>query len=333
MASFNGKATTRRTALQCMLGVASVCATGIAHAQKYPDRVLTFIVAANPGGAADITARGIAEKMTESMGQQVIIFNEARAGGALALRRLIDAPPDGYTMLMMGPKSAIANAFGKAGSEHLLQDVIPVTNLSSSELAVIVPPTSPLKDMADLVRKIKGQPGKVTIGVGDVTGGIQHMGAELFRNEIQGRFVVVPYGSSAKLTMAVRTGEVDAAFELMGPVMGFIRENVIKALAITGPHRYPELASVPTVAEAGFPKSELVTNSFLVVPARTPADVVRQLNAGVNRVLSQPDLQAKGRARGSRVPDPVTPAEASKLFAMELAKWIDIVQMAGVKLE
>lgn len=332
MASFNGRTIGRRTVLQSMVGVAAL-STASAFAQKYPDRVVSFLVQAAPGGSSDLTARVLAEKLSELLGQQVIIINEPRASGALAVRHVAGAAPDGYTMLMLGSKSAIAASFGKSGTNDLTRDLTTVAMISSGELAIITSPVSPLKDMADLVRKIKSQPGKVTIGVGDVTGGIQHLGAELFKKSIQGDFLIVPYGSNGKLMMAVRGGEIDAAFELLGPVMGPIKDGVVRSLAITGPHRYAEIPAVPTIAEAGFPNYQLVTNSFVAVPAKTPPAIVARLNAAINEALKQPDLQARSKARGSGVPDPTTPNEASVLLTQEIGKWHDIIQSADVKLQ
>ncbi|MGD9943311.1 MAG: Bug family tripartite tricarboxylate transporter substrate binding protein [Burkholderiaceae bacterium] len=322
----------RRTAVQSMLGLAAAYSAGV-HAQRYPERVITFVVQAAPGGSSDLTARVMAEKLSQSLGVSVVVMNDPRAAGALAVRRVVSAPADGYTMLMLGTKSAIAESLGKSGSYDLLKDLSTVAVISSGELAIVTDEKSPYADLGALVRTIRAQPGKLTIGVGDVNGGIQHLGAELFKKAIQGDFVIVPYVTSAALSTAVRGGQIDAAFELLPPVMSQIKSKAIKALAITGRQRYPDIPGVPTIAEAGFPNCEVVTNSFIAVPAQTPAAIVERLNAEINQALRQSDLQARSKARGSGVPEPATPAQSSKLLANEIAKWREIVQSANVRIE
>ncbi len=316
-----------------VLALAMTCAFG-AHAQQpYPSKPITLIVQAAPGGSADLTARVLTQKLGESMNTAMIVINEPGAAGALAVQRLIRSKPDGYTLLMLGTKSAIAASSGKRPNIDLMRDLIPIGIVSAGELAVVVDEKSDIKQLSDLVKKIKTRPGAVTIGVGDVTGGIQHLGAELFKSAVQGDFLIVPYGSSSKLSIAVRSGEVDAAIELVPPVMGQIKNGELRALAVTGNKKFEELPNVPTIREAGVAKAELITNSFVAAPVNTPTAIVDKLSQEINRALAQPDLIERSRTRGSRVPDAVTPQQTKDALGVELVKWREIVSKAKVKLD
>lgn len=328
----NVASTWGRLGARILVALALVGATG-AFAQPYPSRPITLVVQAAPGGAADLTARQLAQKVTASLGQPVTILNEPAAAGVLAVQRVMRAKPDGYTLLMLGSKSAIAVAGGRLQNVDLLKQLAPVSFIGSSDVVIVTDPKSRFKRLGDLVQEIKARPGTVKIGVGDVAGGIQHLMAELFKLSVQGDFVIVPFGTMANLYVAVQSGEVDAGVELLAAIFNRVKGGEVRALAVSGSHVHPDLRDVPTAAEAGVAAFEGSTNSFIAAPAGTPPAVIERLNREINLALRQPDSIQAALARGSRVPDPVTPQQAAELLAREMTRWMSIVRQANVRLE
>ncbi|RZS81581.1 Bug family tripartite tricarboxylate transporter substrate binding protein [Pigmentiphaga kullae] len=302
--------------------------------EGYPSRPISLIVQAAPGGSSDITARVLAQKLSVAMNTQVVVINEPSAGGIVAMQRVKRAEPDGYTLMIVGTKAAIGDAIFAAKNIGVLRDFEPVAQVSTGQLAVVVKRDSPLKTMDDLIREIKARPGRVTVATGDVAGGIQYLGAALVREELKGDFVIVPYGTAAKLTTAVRAGEVDAAFELVPGIVGSLRDGEARALAVSGTNQLqdlPGMKGVPTMKDVGLPGSDVTTSTFVVAPAGTPANIVKTLNAEILRALAQPDLQQASRSRGSGIPEPYSAAQTRTQLTREIERWQGIVKQANVK--
>ncbi len=306
----------------------------LAEANGYPSRPISLIVQAAAGGSSDTTARVLAQKLSTAMNTQVVVMNEPAAGGIAAMQRVKRAAPDGYTLMILGTKAAIGGAIFAAQNIDVLRDFEPIAQISTGQIALVVKNNSPLKSIDDLVKEIKARPGQITAATGDVAGGIQYLGAALFRKETKGDFVIVPYGTAAKLSTAVRAGEVDVAFELVPGVVGLLRDGEARALAVGGAKRFeelPGLKGVPTLREAGLPGSDVTTSTFIVAPAGTPPAILQTLNTQVLRALTQPDLQQASRNRGSGIPDPLSAAQAKTQLAQEVARWQEIVQQAHIK--
>lgn len=311
-----------------------VPAAAASAADGYPSRPISLIVQAAPGGSSDITARVLGQKLSVAMNTPVVVINEPSAGGIVAMQRVKRAEPDGYTLMILGTKAAIGDAIFAAKNIDVQRDFEPIAQISTGQLAVIVKKNSPLKNMNDLIREIKAKPGRITAAAGDVAGGIQYLGAALLREEIKGDFVIVPYGTAAKLATAVRAGEVDVAFELVPGVVGLLRDGEARALAVGGTNQLgdlPGMKGVPTMKDVGLEGSDVTTSTFIVAPAGTPADIVKTLNTQIVRVLAQPDLQQASRSRGSGIPDPYTAPQTKEQLAKEIARWQAIVKQAHVK--
>ncbi|CAG2158923.1 Bug family tripartite tricarboxylate transporter substrate binding protein [Cupriavidus numazuensis] len=323
---------TRRRLLGLVSATTLSAITRIAQADEFPSRPITLIVQAAPGGASDLVARLMAEKLTANLGAPIVIENVPAAGGNVAVQRVIHSRPDGYTLLVCGSKSAIAESLFKSHPFNLSKDLAQVSPIGGADLALVVNIESHLKNVQDLVREIKSRPGKVTVGVGDTIGGIQHLGAELLKSSIQGDFLIVPYGTLSKLAVAVRGGEVDAAFELMPGIVPLVQQGVFRALATTGSQRVADFPHVPTIAEAGFPKAELTTISLLAAPAGTPMDVIARLNGAMAQVLAQPDFQKALRVRGAKAAVAMKPAQTQRMMDADIEKWRSIVRLANVSL-
>ncbi|CAG2158926.1 Bug family tripartite tricarboxylate transporter substrate binding protein [Cupriavidus numazuensis] len=324
----------RRQMLRLASAVAmSVLVAGTAHADQFPSRPITLVVQAAAGGASDLVARLVAQRLTANLGVPVVVDNAPAAGGVVAVKRLVRASPDGYTLMICGTKSAIAESLFKSHPYNLSKDLIQVAPIVSTDLALVVDGNSKLKNVGDLVREIKTRPGKVTIGVGDTIGGIQHLAAELLKSSVQGNFLIVPYGSLSKLEVAVRGGEVDAAVELVPGLISLLQQGGLRALATTGKERQGDLPNVPTIAEAGLPKAELTPLSFVAAPAGTPAAVIARLNAALKKVLAEPEFQKAMTSRGLRPVSAESSADAQRMMDADIEKWRGIVKLANVPLQ
>ncbi len=324
----------RRQMLHLASAIAmSALVAGTAHAAEFPNRPITLVVQAAAGGASDLVARLMAQRLTANLGVPIVVDNAPAAGGVVAVQRLIHAKPDGYTLMICGSKSAIAESLFKSRPYNLGKDLVQVAPIVSADLALVVDGNSKLKNVGALVQEIKARPGKVTIGVGDTIGGIQHLGAELLKSAVQGDFLIVPYGSVSKLEVALRAGEVDAAVELVPGLISLVQQGGLRALATTGNERQGDLPNVPTIAEAGFPKAQLTTLSFVAAPAGTPPAVIAKLNDALTKVLAQPDFQKTMRTRGLRPAAAQSPGDAQRMMEADIDKWRGIVKLANVPLQ
>ncbi|WER46582.1 tripartite tricarboxylate transporter substrate binding protein [Cupriavidus sp. WKF15] len=313
--------------------MSAVIGAGTASAGEFPEKPITLVVQAAAGGAADLPARIVGQKLGVLLGVPVVVENMPAAGGIVATRRVIHANPDGYTLLVYGTKAAIAESLFKTRPYNLTKDLTPVALIGFTDLALVVDRKSPLKTVADLVAAVKAKPGQVTVGVGDTVGGIQHLGAELLKASIQGNFLIVPYGSISKLTVAVRSGEVDAAFELLPGMLPQVKGGEVRALATAGSQRNSDLPNVPTLAESGVPNAEMTTLSMIATPAGTPPAVIAKLNNAVNQALSQRDVQEALRGRGATPAAGTKPADAQRLMEGQVTRWRDAVRLAKVPLQ
>lgn len=324
---------------RCFVGFLSAMALsatlsgGVAAAGEFPGKPITLVVQASAGGASDFAARIVAQKLGTVLGGSVVIENMPAAGGMLATRKVLHATPDGYTLLVYGTKAAIAESLFKTRPYNLAKDLIPVGFIGSSDIALVVDRKSPLKSIGDLTAEIKARPGRVTVGVGDTIGGIQHLSAELLKAALQGDFLIVPFGSIAKLVAAVRSGEVDVAFELTPAVASQIKAEEMRALATTGSQRSMDLPNVPTLAESGIANADVTATSMIATPAGTPAAVVTKLNDALNLVLGQRDVQEALRSRGSTPAPATSSADAQRLMEAQVSKWRDAVRLAKVPLQ
>jgi tripartite-type tricarboxylate transporter receptor subunit TctC len=307
--------------------------SGAALAREYPERPITLVVQTAPGGAADLAARIVGQKLGTLLGTPVVVENMPAAGGITATRRVIGAKPDGYTLLICGTKSAIAESLFNARPYNLAKDLSAVGLIGTTDLAVVVDKNSPVKTIGELVAKIRANPGKVTLGVGDTPGGIQHLGAELLKSSVKGDLLIVPYGSFGKLAVAVRAGEVDATLELLPAVLPQIRGGEMRALAVASARRSSDLPGVPTLAESGIENAEMTTMNMIAAPAGTPVAVITKLNTALNEALGQPDVQEALRSRGANPATGSKPADAQHMMENQVAKWRDVVKLAKVPLQ
>jgi tripartite-type tricarboxylate transporter receptor subunit TctC len=311
-------------ALAAMLAAASMSA----EAQPFPSRPIRFLVPFGPGGVGDITARVVAQKMSELLGQQVITDNRPGAGGIVASQVVAKAEPDGYTMLLLNNQHAISMALFKSLPYDTLRDFAPVGSLGTFSLVLMVNPDSTLKSAKDLIASAKANPGKLNVGTIAI-GATQHLSTELFKSMARVDWVHVPYTNTGLLLAGLRSNSVNVAFEFIAPVIGQIRSGQFRALAVTTRNRYSGLPEVPSVHESGVPGFDVSSWNGLGVPAKTPRPVIDRLNRALNDALASPDV--KQRLREQAVDTfPSTPDAYRKHIAAEIAKWTKVIDTAKI---
>ncbi|MFT4241555.1 MAG: tripartite tricarboxylate transporter substrate-binding protein [Acidovorax sp.] len=291
---------------------------------------LRIVVPFGPGGVADLTARSVATRMADATGQPVVIDNKPGAGGVVAATTVAQAAPDGLTLLLMSNASAVSEGLFKSLPYSATKDFAPVVLLGTFDLAVLVAHESPIRSMKELIAQAKAQPGKLNIGTIAI-GSTQHLAAELLKTTLGIDVQVVPFNGSGAVLNALRGGQVDAAVEILAPVVAQISGKALRALAVMGDRPVPELPGVPTVADSDpAAKGYNVTSwNALAAPARTPPAVIARLNKDVNAALAAPDVKQRLASLGVQ-PHGGTPEQLAALLASEIQRWSSVIQRAGI---
>ena len=290
------------------LGVASP-----AMAETYPERPVTMIVAYPPGGASDVIARVVAAKLTERLGQQVVVENRAGAGGNLGAKQAAQAKNDGYTILMGAVTAhSIAQTLTPDTARYSLEkDFAPVSMLGNVPVMLVVNPNVPAKSLKEFVELVKQKPGQVTLSSAGI-GTTQHLAAEKFALATGTKILHVPYKGSGPATMS------------------FLKSGQLRALAIASKSRSSQLPDVPTMAEAGLPNYEVSGTYGILAPAGTPKPIIDRLNAEVKVALASPEVQAQLAEQGV-IPTYTTPKETAAFIHAEIAKWAEVIKAGSVK--
>ncbi|MFZ2650365.1 MAG: tripartite tricarboxylate transporter substrate-binding protein [Burkholderiaceae bacterium] len=329
----------RRRAALLVLGalgsLGALAAAGRVHAQmRFPDRPITLIVPFAPGGIADLTARAIAGPLAQALGQPVVVENRPSAGGIVASQAVAGARPDGHTLLLMSNANALSATLFKKLPYDTVRDFAPISTLGFFDLGVFVnawPGPARFASLGDALAYAKAQPGKLTIGSINV-GSTQNLAAELFRSLAGIDALIVPYKSSPAVLTALRSGEIDLAFEILGAVLAQVSAGAVRALAVSSDARNPALPDVPTVQQAVGLRYAVASWNALAAPAATAADVVATLNRAVRESLAAPaTMQALGKL-GMRL-QASTPAELAQLLARDIDRWGGVIRAAKIEPE
>jgi len=307
----------------------ALCAAPLS-AQTYPTKTVRLVVPFSPGGSTDVTARILAQKLTEAWRQQVIVDNRAGAGGNIGAESVARATPDGYTLLLATTGvMAINHKLYKSLSYDSLKDLAPVTQIGGLPLILIVHPSLPAKSVKDLVAMAKAKPGALSFassGVGSAT----HMTAELFRMMAGVDMVHIPYKGSGQAMTDLISGQVGVAFDQITSSIGHVQSGKLRALAVTSAKRFPSVPNLPTVAEAGVTGYESVSWNGIAAPARTPREIIDRIQGEVARALQQPDMKERFLKDGIE-PIGSTPEQFAAHIRSERGKWEKVVDRAGIK--
>ena len=309
--------------------IAALAATAPAHAQTYPNRTIRLIVPFPAGGVLDVMGRLIAQNLSASLGQQVIVDNRPGAGSTLAGRDAARADPDGYTLLL---GSAATLAIGPALFKNIgydpLTSFMPVAFLANVPYVMVTGPKSSFGSVKDVIAAAKANPGKLNFGVPN--GAPPHLIAAWFKEATATDIVVVPYKGAATVVTDLMAGQIDLGFEATSLTLSHLRDGSMRALGVATPKRLPELPDVPTMIESGVPDFIASSWAGILVPAGTPADIIAKLNAETNAALSSPAMQARLKqfAADSK---PGTPQDFAAFIAAERPKWTAMAKLSNLK--
>ncbi len=316
----------------CLLSFLSVfCSVSFAQS-NYPSKPINFIVPYGAGGSADSRSRQIAQKMSIILKQPIVVDNKPGAGGNIGTEAIVRAAPDGYTIGMgnFAPMSVNKTLFGNLRYDPET-DLTPIILIEKGPLVLVVNPNSPYKSVQDIVAAAKAKPGVLTFSSGGI-GGSHQLSAELFEQNAGIQMIHVPYKSGSAALTDLMGGNVDLMFDQMYSAVPSIKADKIRPLAITSKKRSPLLPNVPSFAELGFPKVEVLNWQGLIAPKGTPKAIIDKLNAAANEALKDPQLRELMLSQGNEIGGG-SPAEFASLIKAESAKWSAVVKTANIKPE
>jgi tripartite-type tricarboxylate transporter receptor subunit TctC len=305
-------------------------ATPLVHAADYPTRPVKWVVPYTPAGTTDVLARIVAQWLSEHMGQQFVIENKPGAGNNLGTEYVINAPPDGYTMLLVNPANGINATLYKNLNFNFIRDIAPVAGIVRTPNVMEVSPKVPVNTVAEFIAYCKANPGKVNMASSG-SGTSVHLSGELFKSMTGCNMVHVPYKGAGPALTDLMGGQVDVIFDNLPSSVGYIKAGKIRALGVTSAERDPSLPNVPTVGET-VPGYEATAWFGIGMPKGTPKDIIDKVNAEVNRALADPKMKERLAELGGK-PIPGTPADFGKTIAAETAKWEKVVNASGAKVE
>jgi tripartite-type tricarboxylate transporter receptor subunit TctC len=308
--------------------VGLVLSAACALAQTFPSKPVKIVVPFGAGGVADLTARTVGQKLSEALGQPVVIENKPGAGGIGAGDAVAKSEPDGHTLLLMSNGTAVSAGLFNALPYDTLKDFAPVSTLGTFDIAVIAAADSRFKTLGELVAFARSNPGKLNLGSVNI-GSTQNLAAELLKSSAGLDIQIVPFNGTPALVTALRGGQIDAAVEILGPVMGQIKGGALRALAVTGEKRASALPDVPTAKEGGVANYVASSWNGLAAPAKTPKAVVARLNRELVTILNQPDTRAKLLAINVDAHSS-TPEQAAELLANDVKRWGDVIVKAKI---
>ena len=320
-------------AKRVFISTALALLAGLAGAQPFPNKPVKFIVPFPPGGGAESTARLVAQKLSERLGQAVVVETKPGAGGNIGTEFVARSPKDGYTMLLATSGMSIQPHLARLGWDPI-KDFAPIGLIASYALVIAAHPSVSAQNLPDLVSQAKANPGKISYGSSG-SGGPLHMGAELFSHQAGIKLLQVPYKGNAPMTLAILGGEINLVFDsLVGPLPN-IRAGKLKALAWTGKKRNPNLPDVPTVGELkGLQMAQFEYESWngVVVAAGTPPEVVNKLSQELAQVMAMPEVKERLTAMGYE-PRSEIREEFGAVIAHDYKRFGQVIRDAGIKLD
>ena len=316
----------RRSFLFAALAVSSMALP--TYAQPLSSRAIKIVVPFGAGGVADLTARIVAQKMADNMGQPVVIENKPGAGGVVAGDTVARADADGHTLLLMSNGTAVSAGMFKSLPYDTVKDFAPISTLGFFDIAIVVPQNSPYKTLPELLTFARANPGKLNIGTINV-GSTQNLAAELFKSSANIQAQIVPFNGTPAVITALRGGQIDAAVEILSPMLPQINANAISALAVFGDKRSTVLKEVPTAAQSGLVNFSAASWNALAAPAKTPREILIRLNREVKAALDSPDV--KKRLLDLNIDaTSSTPEQLANLLNAEIRRWSEVIVRAKI---
>lgn len=320
------------TVCMVLMALAIHAGGGLAQSEiAYPVKPVRFVVGQAPGGATDLVARTVAQKLTDVVGQTVIVENRTGAAGSIAAAFVAKNPPDGYTLLVVSSSYSINPSLYPALPFDPVKDLAPVTLLAEAPFLLVVHPSMPVRTVKDLVTLARSKPDALNFASGGM-GSSGHLAGELFKSQAGIRMVHVPYKGAGPALIDVMAGQVHLTFASVISSLPHVRSGRLRALAVTGARRSSVLPDLPTVAEAGINGYSTTTWYGVLAPAATDAKIIGKLNADIKKALASPEVRKRFLSDGA---DAVggSPEHFQKHLAAEMAKWRKLVQEAHIRAE
>jgi len=314
-----------------LISLASVLAHTTASAQAYPARAVKIIVPFAAGGPADVYARFIAQRLTESLGQSYIIDNKPGGGAVIGTDIAAKSPADGYTLLLMSNTHTVNETLIPSKPFNLMRDFVAVAPINYSDLVLVANPKVPAANLKEFIAYAKANPGKLNYASSG-PGTPYHMAGELFKSMADINMVHVPYKGSSGARTDVIGGQVDVMFDAVTTMAEQVRAGKVKALATSGQRRSDVLPEAPTLNEAGVPGYEATIWLGLMAPIGTPKAIVDKLNETVSKIASQPDVKQAWNKQGA-VPMIMNPVVFDKYMRDDITKWNRVIKTANIKLD
>jgi tripartite-type tricarboxylate transporter receptor subunit TctC len=321
----------RRQFLHLTAGAAAVPAIArIARAQAYPTRPVRIIVPFAPAGSTDIVTRLVAQRLSERLGRQFIVENRPGGGSNTGTEAAVNAPADGYTLVMLGPANAINASLYEKLNFNLARDIAPVASIISSANVMVVHPSLPINSVPEFIAYAKANPGKINMASAGVGSGI-HMTGELFKMMAGVDLVHVPYRGEGPAIADLLGGQVQFMFSTVPTCIEYIKAGKLRALGVSTPGRWETLPDIPAIAEF-VPGYEVTVWFWLGAPRNTPAEIIDKLNSEIGAALADNRLKSRFADLGG-VPMPMTPPKVGQRLVDEVEKWAKVVKFSGAEPE
>ena len=315
---------------RALVTVASLVFAAPSFAQSYPNKPIRMIVTFAPGGPTDVIGRIIAQKVSESWGQQVVVENVAGAGGNIGLATAMRALADGYTIVVVST-GFIVNPSLYAKVPYDIKDFAPISLVAASPNVITVNPSVPARSVQELIAEIKSHPGKYSYAQPGI-GSTPHLAAELFKLKFGLDLTMVPFGSAAPAVTSTLAGHTPVAFTALPAAMANIQDGKLRGVAILAAKRNAALPDLPTIAEAGVSDQESDTVTGIVALVGTPKEIIDRWHREIVRIVALPDVNARLRTLGF---DPIanSPAEFAERIKTEVAKWDKVAKDANIRID
>lgn len=320
----------KRIALLIITVMALCAGNGAALAADYPSRPIKWIVGYPPGGTTDVLARIMAQALTERLGQTVIVENKPGAGNNIGTEAVVNAPADGYTMLLVNPANGINASLYKNLSFNFIRDIAPVAGIVRTPNVMVVTPSLPVKSVAEFIAYCKANPGKVNMASSG-SGTSVHLSGELFKSMTGCNMVHVPYKGAGPALTDLMAGQVQVLFDNLPSSYPHIKSGKLRALGVTSLASDPSLPSVPPI-QATVPGYEATAWFGVGMPKGTPRAAIDRINAEINKLLADPKMRERLADLGG-TPIPGTPEDFGKTIAAETSKWAAVVKSSGATLD